>query len=124
MYLITPRFAVLHLRAFVSVETMYEGRPVRVQSQIDATAEIDEFQSRKVLSQNIIDCPVVRRVENRYRRNPQHYVVRLDVRVQNTALVHVTDDGQQLKSEMIHQRPAMSCFAAKQKLMNSMHLKL
>ena len=103
MYLIAPRFAVPHLRAFVSVETMHKGRPVRVQSQIDATAEIDEFQSRKVLSQNIIDCPVVRRVDNRYRRNPQHYVVRLDVRMQNTALVHVADDGQQLQSKMINQ---------------------
>ena len=59
MYLIAPRFAVPHLWAFVGAETMHESRPVRIQSQIDATSEI-EFQSRKVLSQHIIDCPVVR----------------------------------------------------------------
>ena len=98
MYLITPRFAIPHLRAFVGVETMHEGRPVGVRSQID------EFQRQKVLSQNIIDSAVVRRVDYRRRRNPQHYVVRLDVCMQNTALVHVADDGQQLQSEIIYQR--------------------
>ena len=70
MYLIAPRFAVPHLWAFVGVETMHEGRPVGVRRQIDATSEIDEFQSRKVLSQHITDCPVVRRVDYRPRRNP------------------------------------------------------
>ena len=104
MYLVAPRFAIPHFRAFVGVETMHEGRPVRVQSQIDATSEINEFQSRKVLSQHFVDCPVVRRVDYRRRRNPQHYVVRLDVCMQNTALVHVADDGQQLQSEIIYQR--------------------
>ena len=114
MYLITPRFAVPHLRAFVGVETMHKGRPVRVQSQID------EFQSRKVLSQHITDCLVVRRVDYRRRRNPQHYVVRLDVRMQNTALVYFTDDGQQLQSEIIYQR-FRQCRVLLQSKINSKH---
>ena len=44
---------------------MHEDLPVRVQSQIDATSEIVEFQNGKILRQYIIDGPVVRRVENR-----------------------------------------------------------
>ena len=69
-------------------------------------------KSKLVLSQHIIDGPVVRRVENRCRRNPQHYVVRLDVRMQNSNVPH---HGQQLQS-MINQHFQQSCYAAKQNL--------
>lgn len=50
MYLVTPRLAVPHFWTFVILKDVHESGPVGIQSQIDATTEIDELQGAFILS--------------------------------------------------------------------------